>query len=361
MKHTSCTRESSFHSPMDFSRILNSSAQLPHPYSHPRATTNPRTSTSPSPPHSNPAPSTSSTCTNYGSSSPFRDLEIPDPPRTPPAPFYLWPDSRPETRLSPEANPDSPQNFDSTEYDHLFDETNNYLSDPSNATWRQPTPQYSPRPPRSEATTPRPRIDLTSSSPYELPATMPDHARKRKRADPHDISRPWPTSAQRRPRSGNVRQAGGISTPPQNPSVNQISLVDDDDNTPHSLAATLRKQRADQIASQSAASPANRQEDGAGAPKKGVTKLTTMTCTVCLDSVTDLTATTCGHAFCRACLMNWVGTKAAPPQQRRPNCPACRTPLRMGGRSQPVLTLEFMMRPKGGAGGVRKTSDWAAV
>ena len=39
-------------------------------------------------------------------------------------------------------------------------------------------------------------------------------------------------------------------------------------------------------------------------------------CTLCLEPMKDPSVTTCGHAFCWTCLMNWIN--------ERPECPLCR-------------------------------------
>lgn len=63
--------------------------------------------------------------------------------------------------------------------------------------------------------------------------------------------------------------------------IEEISLIDDDDDD-NSIAATLQKQREEQVRAQTQAGVK-------------MLKLSNLSCTVCLDTPKDLTATSCGE------------------------------------------------------------------
>jgi len=79
------------------------------------------------------------------------------------------------------------------------------------------------------------------------------------------------------------------------------------------LGSTLQKQRADQILSQ--------QE----IPNGKSLRLGEITCVICMDNPTDLTATSCGHVFCHECLMQAIiASENRGPDSRKGQCPVCR-------------------------------------
>ncbi|KAF2838442.1 hypothetical protein M501DRAFT_935912 [Patellaria atrata CBS 101060] len=93
--------------------------------------------------------------------------------------------------------------------------------------------------------------------------------------------------------------------------VERVDLVEDQD----SLA--IQKQRADQIKAQQEAS------------NKPI-RLSTLTCVICLDNPTDLTATSCGHLFCHTCIMESLiagENRAVAGEAKRSQCPVCRKNL----------------------------------
>lgn len=144
--------------------------------------------------------------------------------------------------------------------------------------------------------------------------------------------------------------AGGTNTPT---AIEAIDLTEE--ATP--LKDTLQKQREDQIKAQ---------REDAGKPLL----LTKMTCVVCMDTPTDLTATRCGnsspfrftpastascemqlidnvgHLYCHMCLneslkAGEVRRRQHGEQQRIPQCPVCRTRLdrRKDGDVIPLLFM----------------------
>ena len=161
-----------------------------------------------------------------------------------------------------------------------------------------------------------------------------------------------PTTASTQP---SKKQRTGITT--DHHTTNTISLTDE--NSDPVATSLLAKQRAEQIASQpridlrkKSASAADPTED-----EPGASKLTSMQCTICMEQMTELTATTCGHSFCRECIDGWLGTSATGAPQGR-NCPTCRMPLARDnnaavggkGRKKPnrggMVALEIQVKKK---------------
>ena len=141
------------------------------------------------------------------------------------------------------------------------------------------------------------------------------------------------------------RQRTSTTNPSQAPptfstlkSIEQIDLSQDSDPDNAALSSTLAKQRSDAITSQSNSSR--------NAETAGKSKLNTLQCTVCLDTPTDLTATSCGHTFCYTCLMDWLvaADREAGGGGRRSNCPACRKPISRVKKGDVVPLQIKMMR-----------------
>ncbi|TID18577.1 putative c3hc4 type (ring finger) zinc finger containing protein [Venturia nashicola] len=132
------------------------------------------------------------------------------------------------------------------------------------------------------------------------------------------------------PKTTSHNPAGGTSTPT---AIEAIDLTEE--ATP--LKDALQKQREDQIKAQ---------REDAGKPLL----LTKMTCVVCMDSPTDLTATKCGHLYCHVCLneslkAGEVRRRQPGEQQRIPQCPVCRTRLDRR-KDGDVIPLLFMRKKK---------------
>lgn len=130
-------------------------------------------------------------------------------------------------------------------------------------------------------------------------------------------------------------------------SIEQIDLSNDSDPDDIALSSTLGKQRFDAIASQSASSAI---KPGSSPLTRGQTKLNTLQCTVCLDTPKDLTATSCGHTFCYACLMDWlIAAERDGGGGRRSNCPACRKTISRVKKGDVIpLEIKVMRRARKG-------------
>ncbi|KAF2102708.1 hypothetical protein NA57DRAFT_71694 [Rhizodiscina lignyota] len=53
-------------------------------------------------------------------------------------------------------------------------------------------------------------------------------------------------------------------------------------------------------------------------------RLSSLTCVICLEPPTDLTATACGHLFCHHCLMEALIAGENRGERTKSNCPVCR-------------------------------------
>ncbi|KAF0690209.1 Aste57867_18400 [Aphanomyces stellatus] len=53
------------------------------------------------------------------------------------------------------------------------------------------------------------------------------------------------------------------------------------------------------------------------------------TCAICLDTLSDLTSTTCGHLFCRGCIVNAIRATSKCPICQKPMTPASIHPMHL--------------------------------
>lgn len=123
-----------------------------------------------------------------------------------------------------------------------------------------------------------------------------------------------------------------------------IDLRDVDDT--HDLAAVLAQQRQQAIVAQN---PPKKPEE------KDYTKsdMTHYKCPVCMDVLTNATATACGHLFCHKCIIDTLkfGERRAEEEGKPPkgNCPVCRKPIsrnERSGNSKQMIQLKLMTRGK---------------
>ncbi|KAF2844678.1 hypothetical protein T440DRAFT_502916 [Plenodomus tracheiphilus IPT5] len=81
-------------------------------------------------------------------------------------------------------------------------------------------------------------------------------------------------------------------------------------------------------------------------PEETVTNFNTFTCVICMDTPTDLTATSCGHLFCHTCLMEALvagENRTGPSEAKRSQCPICRKVLNRN-KSSDVIPLLLMKK-----------------
>lgn len=167
------------------------------------------------------------------------------------------------------------------------------LDDVSHDGWSQHLTSSHETPTLSSSTTllrsipPSEPIDLTMepSSPIQPSALQPEPSRKRSR---HDTPTSTATTSHLSKRRRTSQGPSSVHIPPASKHIEEIDLLDDDDD--ENLAAVVSKQREEQVRAQ--------------APRATEpTKLTTLQCTVCLDSPTDLTTTVCGKSAMPLCLI----------------------------------------------------------
>jgi len=108
------------------------------------------------------------------------------------------------------------------------------------------------------------------------------------------------------------------------------------------LANTLRKQREEAVLAQQ---PAAHQSNGDDKPLR----LGTLSCIICMDRVTDITTTKCGHFFCHTCLMEAL-IAGENREGGRSQCPVCRTAVKRGKKDEVVPLLLMKGGPRRSAG-----------
>ncbi|KAJ9665333.1 hypothetical protein H2201_004625 [Coniosporium apollinis] len=107
-------------------------------------------------------------------------------------------------------------------------------------------------------------------------------------------------------------------------SIKEPETIDLADGEPEDgrLKDVLEKQRIEAVAAQGLNAP----KDGSG-ETQGISSIC---CVICMDNMTDMTATSCGHVFCHTCLLHALiagENRAGPGETKRSQCPVCRKPL----------------------------------
>lgn len=210
-------------------------------------------------------------------------------------------------------------------------------------------------PPSRPARLPNGYVDLTNSAPGDMSSSRPP-----KRDNPT----PGPSQKRQKRHDGtaaNVEDSKGGS------SIDEVDLSAD----AAGLEQVLQKQREEAVKAQQV-------------PEKQATTFRTINCCVCMDTPTDLTATSCGmlfkrsnapffppflqrltlcfclgHLFCHTCLMESLITgenRAAPGEPKRSQCPICRKII---NRNKPADIIPLLLK-KGLATQPRKKNAAAA-
>lgn len=173
---------------------------------------------------------------------------------------------------------------------------------PSASAFRQPA--------MSSSRLPNGYVDLTHepSSP-SLPHIHPLRRASKRTANVHPSpeSAAGPSTKRMKRNDETGARAGAVAA--SNP-VEEVDLV----NNTNQLQSALQKQRVEQVKAQEG-------------PSDKPLRLSTLTCVICMDTPTDITATSCGHLFCHTCLMEALiagENRSAPHEPKRSQCPVCR-------------------------------------
>ncbi|KAF2015104.1 hypothetical protein BU24DRAFT_424010 [Aaosphaeria arxii CBS 175.79] len=234
----------------------------------------------------------------------FDDIVDLPPSPTPPSPPLPPPRSAAflDQILNPGPAPASSSSFftPSTVFRQDFDFSRRPAADVSGATQNSSYSDTSMPPARSSRASRRNSgvVDLTDD---------PDPPARRLSAQSGGAG----PSAKRRKRSdGGAVPAVSKDKKASTVEIGEVDLTEE--NTP--LKEALDKQRADAVKAQQK-------------PEEKATNFNTLTCVICMDTPTDLTATSCGHIFCHSCLMEALiagEERSAPGEPRRSQCPVCR-------------------------------------
>jgi hypothetical protein len=233
-------------------------------------------------------------------------------------------------------SPSPPSRYLDTVLNPLHDEPEflpfGYRQQPSppRRSWRNHSPpsQYLPafEPPAMAPSPPaRPwnngyTVDLTREdsdlfASESFPAAPPTPQRRPKRPTPS----PGPSSKR-------LRRANVKSKSPET-KIEEIDLRDDKPI----LQDVLQKQRVEAVKAQQK-------------PEEAATTLRNFTCVICMDTPTDLTATSCGHLFCHTCLMEALiagENRSGPNEPKRSQCPVCRKHI---SRNKPTDIIPLLLK-----------------
>lgn len=162
-----------------------------------------------------------------------------------------------------------------------------------------------------------------SETPEPSSSTAPATKRRRRSPDTNTEREAQQSSGEATPHDGNgaASRSGTSTTAPI-----EIEDIDED----NALNTTLQRQRTEQIASQQQQT-------------EKPLRLSNLTCVICMDTPTDLTATSCGHVFCYTCLMEALiageNRLGAHGEIKRSQCPVCRKAIARNKASDVIPLL----------------------
>ncbi|KAL8736028.1 MAG: hypothetical protein Q9166_000590 [cf. Caloplaca sp. 2 TL-2023] len=146
-------------------------------------------------------------------------------------------------------------------------------------------------------------VDLTADA--SSPPVMPAATRKRRASATAPDDSVLFQRTNKRPRANsNVKK--------ESVDVEHLDLVDVDDDG--GLSKVLEQQQAAAIKEQQ------------GPQGDAPTKLSNVQCIICMEPMTDMTVTHCGHLFCHTCIMEALiaGENQGEPGRGTSKCPVCR-------------------------------------
>lgn len=199
-------------------------------------------------------------------------------------------------------------------------------------------------------------VDITSPSPPPPRRHSMDSQPQRNQKRTHSqvtstTTTAEPSQKRRRPSNSQPTSHHGESSQSSNstrrssrpnPTTTEAITIDtidlsSDNATTAPLANTLRKQREEAVLAQQSAPHHSHDDDKP-------LRFGTLSCIICMDKVTDITSTKCGHFFCHTCLMEAL-IAGENREGGRSQCPVCRTAVKRGKRDE-LVPLLLMKRPR---------------
>ncbi|CAO1599547.1 MAG: hypothetical protein LQ349_000213 [Xanthoria aureola] len=174
-------------------------------------------------------------------------------------------------------------------------------------------------------------VDLTADAPSS--PVMPTLTRKRRASGAaREVAESPP------PRNGKRPKLEKAGTGRGKKEVEQLDLVDLHDD--EELSKVLERQSAERI----------KEQQG---PRGDVpTKLSNVQCIICMEPMTDMSVTHCGHIFCHTCIMEALiaGENQGEPGKATSKCPVCRKkvarPKEKTKDKREVIPIEIKCAPR---------------
>ncbi|KAF2470206.1 uncharacterized protein BDR25DRAFT_226630 [Lindgomyces ingoldianus] len=173
-----------------------------------------------------------------------------------------------------------------------------------------PDPSSNHMPPTRSSRLPNGYVDLTNDTNSISPA---EHILRRSRRRTPTPGPSGPSTKRLKRNNGtstSTSASAGKSAPAPAARIQEIDLS----NEKVPIQEVLQRQRAEAVKAQQK-------------PEEKATTFNTFNCVICMDTPTDITATSCGHLFCHTCLMEALiagENRSGPNEPKRSRCPVCR-------------------------------------